>query len=406
MKVKSTIFKRKGKPKLDEKTGKLIPARRSGKWVLQITFDDAATGKRRTREKQFDRRIDAVDARVELVGQIEQTEGRIATGAKMSFRDLCGFSKANFYKPAVIAEGRKIDGVRSWQSVWRFLEKLSEYFGQRRIGEIDRSDLRAYRLWRLNHSPGPVSLTTVNRELSAMRRIMKYAFHEGWIMRDIFAGAKVIDSDAEKARTRLLTLDEEALLLAACEGRREMTYTRTLRGKVSAVASHSDVYNEYLKAVILLALDSAMRRGEILKLRWEDVDLDNNMIVIVGTHTKTEKERLAPLTDRTAAELRKLPTYGVPGRIFPFSDFKRSWTTAKRIAGIDDLRFHDLRRTAITKFNMKGIPLATAGKIAGHARLETTMKHYIGSDEAIVREVARILNDAPPIEAADGDFVN
>lgn len=375
MKVKSTIFRRKG----------------GTKWTLQITYPDPETGRKRTREKQFDRRIDAIDRRNEMVAEIEKTQGRISTGGRMTFRDLVEFSKRSFYRPAVLAEGRKIDGVRSYKTVWGFLETLSAYFGNRKIGQIEGSDLRAYKIWRLkrpsnrSRSPVPISLTTINRELSTMRRMMKHAFLSGWVTRDIFAGAKVIDIDAEKARTRILTEGEEQLLLAACEGSPQ----------------------EHLKAIVLFALDSAMRRGEILKLRWQDLDIENNTIRIVGTHTKSERQRVAPLTNRTIAELRKLPAFGSTGEIFPFSEFKRSWSTAKRIAGIEDLRFHDLRRTAITKFNLRGISLATAGKIAGHARLETTVKHYIANDEAIVRDVARILNDnGPVISDGDSDFIN
>lgn len=400
MEIKSKIFKRKSKSD-----------RRAGKWILRIDYADPVTNQKRTKETQFDRKNDAVDHRPEMIAKLQQTQGRIHAGAKMSFTDLCDFSKRHFYKRAVIAEGRKIDGVRSHKTIWGFLDTLGQFFGAKKIGQITPSDLRAYRVWRLGrpnarpHKDASVSLATVNRELSAMRRMMKHAFHEGWVERDIFAGAKVIDVDAEQARTRLLTANEETLLLAACEGTRQVTYRRKMRGKMLEVSAQSDVYNKYLKTVILLALDSAMRRGEILKLRWQDLDLDNGTILIVGTHTKTEKERLAPLTDRTIAELRNLPSFGTSGPVFPFSDFKRSWATAKRIAGIGDLRFHDLRRTAITKFNMKGVPLATAGKIAGHARLETTMKHYIGTDEEIVRDVARRLNLDDPGDSKP-EFVN
>ncbi len=412
MDIKTTIYRRKEKKAKGEGKGK--KDRRAGKWVAEIRFSDPDTGDLRRREKQFELRVQAVEGLKQMVSEIERTGGRIATGAAMSFHDLCEKSKATFYKPAVIHEGRKIDGVRSYRSVIGCINTLCEYFGKKPIGKIEQADLRAYRVWRLRRPTtgdrASVSLTAVNRDLQVMRRMMKYAFQEGWVLRDIFAGAKVIDIDAEKARTRLLTAAEEELLLAACEVRPLAAYTRTVSGKRREVKIKKEdakaPNNEYLRAVILLALDSAMRRGEILKLRWQDFDFENNLVLIVGTHTKTEKERLAPLTNRTIAELRNLPNFGSAGNVFPFSGFKRSWATAKRIAGVEDLRFHDLRRTAITKLNAKGIPLATAGKIAGHARLETTMKHYIGSDAATISEVARILNEAPAVPPAESDFVN
>ena len=166
-----------------------------------------------------------------------------------------------------------------------------------------------------------------------------------------------------------------------------------------------EVDNPHLKAVILLAIDSGMRRGEILKLKWKDIDFDNDLITVVGTNTKTERERIAPLTERVKGELRRIREISPGEKVFPFDNFKRSWNTAKRIAGIDDLHFHDLRRTAITRWQQYGFPLALAGKLAGHTQLATTMKYYTNADAETVREFAEKMNqvhassdDAPAAE--------
>ena len=91
-----------------------------------------------------------------------------------------------------------------------------------------------------------------------------------------------------------------------------------------------------------------MRRGENFKFRWEDIDFDNNLIRVIGTNTKTERARLVPLSQRAKVELEKLREIS-PEKPLPFTDIKRSFATAKRLAGIEDLHFHDLRRTTVTR---------------------------------------------------------
>ena len=71
---------------------------------------------------------------------------------------------------------------------------------------------------------------------------------------------------------------------------------------------------------------------------------------------------------------------------------QRSFSTAKRLAEIDDLHFHDLRRSAITRWIQQGNPIALAGKLAGHTQLQTTMKHYTSTDVEMVRVIAEKMN--------------
>lgn len=406
MEIKSTVFKRKaGKSK--------------GKWIARIEYIDQETGKTITRERTKERRADAIDERDRLINDTKKSHGGIRAGERMSFDQLADRCDKLFYKRAVIVEGRKIEGVRSFATAQNYLKLLKEFFGKRRIGSITTDNLKDYRRWRLKTGSRrpeviakgkfvPVKLATINRELSAMRRMMRYAYGQGWITKDIFFNADVIDADAEIERKRLLTEAEETRLLAACQGERQTSYTRNHYGKDREVTANISVDNPHLKALIMLAIDAGMRRGEILKLRWQDIDFQTNLIHILGTHTKTQKERYAPLTERVKAELTRVREF-TPGEMpFPFLDFKRSWATAKRIAGIDDLHFHDLRRTALTRWQRYGLPLALAGKMAGHTNLQTTMKHYTATDSDIIRNFAETINsvhaDAMPDNATE--FVN
>ncbi len=389
MEVKSKVFRRK--------TGKS-----KGRWIIRIEYFDEILGKQRFMERHAEKRSDAIDERDRLAAEIVKSHGQIQTGERMTFENLADISEKNFYKPAVIVEGRKVDGVRSHKTAEGQIKTLKKFFGKRLIRQITTESLTDYKLWRIengsenktykNTEKRPIKLATVNRELSTMRRMMRFAYGKGWILKDIFFNAKVIEMSAEIERTRLLSFDEEMRLLAACQGEREVEYTRIRHGKEEKIKAVHDVDNPHLKAIIILAIDSGLRRGEIIKLRWKDFDLENGIVRIVGTHTKTERERIAPLSQRAKDELENIRRFTPGEKPFPFADFKRSFATAKRLAGIEDLHFHDLRRTAITRWIQQGTSLAFAGKFAGHSQLQTTMKHYTATDNNMITELNERMN--------------
>lgn len=388
MEIKSKVFKRK--------TGKS-----KGKWIIRIQYFDDAKGRLRYVERHAAKRTDATDERDKLIAKIQKTQGQIQTGDKMTFGGLLTIYQEHFYKPAVIIEGRKVAGIKSYRTVKAQLSMLSEFFGVRMIRHITPESLIEYKLWRVekgsqrgkpeNKGKNPVSLATVNRELSTLRTIMKYAFDKGWLVKEL-SFKKIIDADAENVRTRILSPDEEARLLTSCQGTRKIPYERTRRGKVEQIVATHEVDNPRLKAAILLAVDSGMRKGEILKSDWPDFDFENRIIRIRSTNTKTERARLAPLSDRAAQELERIRALAPHERPFPMTDFSGSFETACKLAEIEDLQFRDLRTTAITRWQLYGMPLAFAGKMAGHSQLQTTNRHYTMMDEQMVSDAAKKLS--------------
>lgn len=402
MKIRSKLYKSK-------------QASRAGKWIARVIYTDPSTGREKEKQITRDRKSHAVDERDAFIDQLKKSHGGVTKGSRMTFNDLADTLEQSHYKEAVIVEGIKTEGVRSLAPVRSYLKVLREYFGKQRIGDITTVHLKAYRKWRLKMgSRRPeviasgdfraVKLTTVNRELQTMRMMMNYALAQGWVSRDIFYGAKVIVAAAERERSRVLSEEEERRLLQACElGDRTHTYTRRHYGKDREVTQTVNSDNPHLKAIILLAVDSGMRRGEILKLRWADIDFDKGKINIIGSHTKTERERDAPLSQRAKVALLSLrEMYPADERPFPFTDIKTGWHTALRHAGITDLHFHDLRRTAITRWQTLGLPLAIAGKLAGHANPKTTQKHYTAADAETTEAFTKTMNQ----HHAENDYAN
>lgn len=393
-----------------------IIRRRSGKskdkWVLRISYFDEIAGRDKHIERNFDLKAAAIDERSRLTNELRKTHGQSREGDRMTFQDLVAVYEEHFYKPAVIVQGRKVAGIKSYKTVSGHLKMLKAFFGARLLRHVTPESLTDYRLWRIEQGSQrgkqenrqEISLATVNRELSSLRTLMAYAFEKGWIAKAL-SFKRSIDKEAEKERTRILTADEEVRLLAACQGEREITYERTRRGKVESITAVHIEDNRALKAILLLAMDSGLRKSEILRLDWADFDFEKGLVHVLESHTKTQRSRLAPLTVRTIAELRRVKMFAGDGPPFPFKNFSGSFETAKKIAGITDLHFHDLRRHAIVKWTLAGTPLNIAGKAAGHSQLQTTHRHYLSVDEEMMQNIARTMNTTQNMEA-ENDLVN
>ena len=199
------------------------------------------------------------------------------------------------------------------------------------------------------------------------------AQRERWILRSPFAtGDSLISLADENKRERILTREEESKLLAACD-----TPQRA-----------------HLKAILICALDAETRQDEIFSLRWKDVDLENRLVNLRVFHTKTMKERQVAITTRLAIKLEILKA-GAPddpnGLVFGTLDnVKRSFTAARSKAGLNDLRFHDLRHTAATRLVGAHIPLSEVGRILGHTQANTTYRYVNANIETAKRAAAAL----------------
>jgi len=133
----------------------------------------------------------------------------------------------------------------------------------------------------------------------------------------------------------------------------------------------------------------------ILKLRWQSVDLPGRVIRIEASNTKTLKTRLVPVTERLRQSLARLErkAFRKMSRVFPIGDFKHSWAGACREANLENLHFHDLRHTAITRMLERGISPAIVMKISGHTQQRTFLR-YVNQTESSIRDIARALDRA------------
>lgn len=356
-----------------------------GNYWARITYVDQY-GKRRELKRRAENKTHAKQLVQKLLLEIEQYGTNSLDKAQMTFEQLIDYYKERYLIPPKYVDGRKVAGLRGHDKYNFIVDALKVYFGKKKIRSITSGDLEGYKLTRLNtptqrgqRVPGqeekvekPRTLTTVNRELSLLRRVLNIAHREGWINKNpFFATDKLISAADEKKRDRVLTREEEKALLEQCVG----------------VRAH-------LKPIIICALDTGMRSGEIFSLKWKDVDLDLGLITIAALNTKTLQTRQIALSYRLAEKLEKLFKLAKSAEdlVFGIASAKRSFASARTDAKLNDLRFHDLRHTAATRLIQQGIPLQEVGRILGHTQANTTYR-YVNANTDTARRAAEAMNE-------------
>ncbi|MFN7982952.1 MAG: site-specific integrase [Vicinamibacterales bacterium] len=236
-------------------------------------------------------------------------------------------------------------------------------FGSWRAEDITRETLDQFRATRPK--------VAGNRNLALLRAMFNWAVAGGLMTRTPFrvGHVSVVRLSREESRTRRLQAGEEEQLLLKAKGR--------------------------LRDLIVAALASGCRRGELLGLQWRDVRAQE--LVLPATKTKARRDRRIPISSalRGVLDARRNDPDGkaLPPEAFVFGDelgrrigsFKTAWKAALKAAAIKDLRFHDLRREAGSRWMDAGIPLATIQRWLGHSNIAQTSKYLaasLGGDES------------------------
>jgi integrase len=131
--------------------------------------------------------------------------------------------------------------------------------------------------------------------------------------------------------------------------------------------------------VVVLALATGARRGELLGLRWRDVDLERGTILL--DDTKNGESRSLPLTGYALEVMCQYAQRSRSDWVFPSqcgtkpADIRRGWENAVERAGLEDFTFHSLRHTAASYLAMNGASLAEIAEVLGHKSLQVTKRY-------------------------------
>lgn len=364
---------------------------RKGKIYARITYTDAS-GKRRDLMRLAESKTQAKELATQMLRDLRDHGARVIDADRMTFADLAKFYEEDRLVPAQYRDGRKVTGLRSLAVPKLYLKTLVDHFRQRLIKTITPSDIEKFKKNRLETDSsrgGKLSITSVNRELEVLRSVFFYAKREGWIIRSPFERARGLISKAEeKRRDRVLSQEEERRLIDACSGSRQ-----------------------HLRPILICALDTAMRRGELLKLCWRDVNLQGRTITIIAMNSKTAKPRVVGLTNRLQSELTnlwELSPKSPDELVFGIKDnFKNAWRSACKEANVEGFRFHDCRHTCITRWVSRRLPIAEIMRLSGHSTL-TAFSIYVNATEQSIRRGAEALDEWQEEFSIqpESDFVN
>lgn len=150
--------------------------------------------------------------------------------------------------------------------------------------------------------------------------------------------------------------------------------------------------NSQLRYIVGLLLMTGARVSELLKAEWRHVDLDNRRWLIPTS--KTGKHRYVPLSEAAVALINALPRFNDCGYLLPnpvtkkpFVSIKHSWQTARKEAGVPDVRIHDLRHSAASFMVNAGVDLYTVGKVLGHANIASTGRYSHVANDTLLKAV-------------------
>ena len=244
---------------------------------------------------------------------------------------------------------------RSIETESALLKPAIEAFGDRRVNEVAQFDIEKYRAGRMNtptRFKGKRKPSTCNREIAALHRVFQCAVRWKMIRVNPVSGLEPLEE--ARGRARFLTKDEARSLLESSPA--------------------------HLAPIIAVALGTGMRKGEILKLKWDDVDFDRRLIYIRQVNAKTGVARHVPMSEAVCKVFSSIARNGCvyvfsDGNGKPYRDNRTAFKNALKKAEIRNFRFHDLRHTAASYMVMAGVPMRTVGDILGHTT-DTMTERY------------------------------
>jgi len=290
------------------------------------------------------------------------------------------------------AHGKETTQVVRIRSAFRGLLDL-------KLAELTTARIERWRVGRTFFHAGPgapakrrsreVKRSTINRDIKALRAALNRATEWG-VLSSMPLGKIKFRAEDENAVVRYLSDDEERRLRGALvardnarrAGRASANKWRRERGYSEWVAY--DTYTDYVAPLVLLGMNTGLRRGELLQLRWRDLDLQRRILTVRGERAKTRQTRHVPLNSEATRVLKAWrPTvvdpewcvFGGPTETTPLGTVKKAWRGVLKAATVTSFRFHDLRHTFASKLVMAGVDLNTVRELLGHKSVAMTLRY-------------------------------
>jgi integrase len=246
---------------------------------------------------------------------------------------------------------------RSRLTLREYRRSFEDFISVMRVKSFSQITARTADMF-IAHIARKLSAASVNKHLRQLKAIFNQAVRWQYITANPFAGVKRLEHHLDPPR-----------VLSASE--------------LSRIFSAAESLCPDLHPLFLFYLCTGLRRLEALRLSWDDVDFDKNLLWVRG---KQKKTRLVPLFPRAKQILLERRNLAQP---FSFDETRvtKAFKACARAAGVADAQLHDLRRTFSTRLEESGFSLDLIQKWLGHSTQAVTRAHYVGDSEDFIRRI-------------------
>lgn len=281
------------------------------------------------------------------------------------------------------------------------LEKLHRQFRTWFSDPLSAITIERLESWKTRRLRGGSQATTVLRDLFTLSSVLSRAVKLGHLKENPI---RRVDKPRIDRRPKVRFLDnaEEARLRHALSARDARM--REARESANAWRHARDYellpplphFGDHLTPAVLLSANTGLRRGELLKLRWECIDFNRQLLTVEGGHAKNRQTRHIPLNEEAISLLRRWREQANDSpHVFGVSTgFKSAWGQVLECAGITSFRWHDLRHHFASRLVQLGVPLNTVRDLLGHSSVAMSLRYaHLAPDQR--REAVAKLNEKP-----------
>lgn len=290
--------------------------------------------------------------------------------------------------------------ARNAKTADRIIQTIQSGFADFLKTPLSEITARKVEQWRNQKVKAQMGKATVNHYVNSLKGAMSRAVE--WDLIPNHDLKKVKTLKVESTRLRYLSPDEEESLLSTLRERDERLKTardqanefRRVRSYPTQQDLREQEYSDHLEPIVLLAMNTGMRRGEIFQLKWSNIDFYSKTLTVEAGNAKSGKSRIIPLNDTAFHVLENWKPISQSQYVFhgkdkePLTDIKKGFLKVLEEAEIEEFRFHDLRHHFASKLVMRGVDLNTVRELLGHADIKMTLRYAHLAPEHKARAVA------------------
>jgi integrase len=275
------------------------------------------------------------------------------------------------------------------------LQRLETQFGAWYPSRLTDITVEKIEAWRTDRLTAGRSTTTVLRDVMTLSGVLSRAVRQRKLAEnpvrhvekprlDRAPKVRYLD-DAEEKRLREALEARDAEMRAARESGNEWRKARKHDAKPALD------YGDHLTPAVLLSMNTGLRQGELVAIKWANIDFKGAQLTVEGSTSKSQQTRHIPLNSEAVSTLKRWRRQSDGDRVFPISRLKTSWAALLERAHITGFRWHDLRHHFASRLVQQAVPLNTVRELLGHGSLAMTLRYAHLAPDQKVNAVAKLV---------------